>query len=78
MTAHININIVDPKFWLSFPSDNLIHNKLLEAFFPLFTEIQNSIVNLEVETIKIKYVFQILLLGQRQVKKHGFLIIKFI
>ena len=45
---------VDPKFWLSFPSDNSIHKKLLEASFPLFTEIQNSLVNLEVETTNSK------------------------
>lgn len=45
---------IDPKFWLSSPSNNLINNKLLEASFPLFTEIKNYLLILEVETVNGK------------------------
>lgn len=45
---------VDSKFWLSFPSDNSIQDRLMETSFPLFTEIVHYLSIIKVETINGK------------------------
>ena len=62
---------VDPKFWLSYHSDNKINLLLMESSFPLFTEIKNVLSILKVETINGKTIIPVLkfAFGNEHLKK---------
>ena len=51
---------VNPKFWLSYHSDNKINLLLMKSSFPLFTEIKNVLSILKVETINGKTIIPVL------------------
>ena len=51
---------VNPKFWLSYHSDNKINLLLMKSSFPLFTEIKNLLSILKVETINGKTIIPVL------------------
>ena len=51
---------IHSKFWLSSHTDNEINESLMESSFPLFTEIQNFLSILKVETVNGKTIIPVL------------------